>query len=155
HRRAQRVRELPPIEIPARLEGAVDGLAGIVAGQQPLGRSPRERLEQVIEPAALPRVVQVRQQMFDEPLQLPQGPPRGRLLLATAQAEAHLLTEGRLEEPLASQHIGASVGGTASSWECLWVRLFCGNLEWSDLGHLTLLRRGLGTGSGSGISPFA
>mgnify|MGYP000965711344 CR=1 FL=1 len=35
------------------------------------------------------------------------------------------------------------------------VRLFCGNLEWSDLGHLTLLRRGLGTGSGSGISPFA
>jgi hypothetical protein len=35
------------------------------------------------------------------------------------------------------------------------VRLFCGNWEWSDLGHLTLLRRGLGTGSGSGISPFA
>src|SRR5690606_6040384 len=35
------------------------------------------------------------------------------------------------------------------------VRLFCGNLEWSDLGHLTLLRRGLETGSGSGISPFA
>ena len=66
-----------------------------------------------------------------------------------------MITKEQEAEILRLHHVEKWLVGTIAGQLRVRVRLFCGNLEWSDLGHLTLLRRGLGTGSGSGISPFA
>ena len=39
--------------------------------------------------------------------------------------------------------------------ESTWVRLFSGEVEWNEIGHLTLFSLGFRTGSWSGISPPA